>query len=57
LDIVWGVTGIIRKNVGDPFSSDLGDAIYDEDFDLSAASTQLRLVDACRVLREKVCAA
>jgi len=46
--LVWGVEGIKRAADPDPFLEDLGDPVYDPDFDLARPQMQQTILDACR---------
>lgn len=48
---LWGVKGIDRKGVGQWDSSDFGQIIWDNDFDMSSEANQQRILTICNELK------
>jgi len=53
VDIMWGLEGINKTGVDFFNASDLGEAIWDTSFEMSAASSQQQLYDFCMHLRKQ----
>lgn len=53
VNVYWGIKSINRENVDRWNPEDIGDAVLDDEFDLSSIEAQASLVKFCRDLREQ----
>ena len=51
VSFLYGVTGVDQSKVGRWDASDLGTIVWDDNFDMSSTTAQLRLLDICADLR------
>ena len=52
MSIVWGVKDLDRSNVGLWDPSELGELIWDDEFDIAPAENQQTLLDLCAELKD-----